>query len=202
MTNASFAKLVLFINAVVPLTLLACDAYNHHLGANPVEFSLRTTGMLALIFLLLSLTVTPLRKITHWNQFSLFRRMLGLFAFFYAFIHLSIYFVLYRSLNLASAWKDIIARPFIFLGMAAFVLLIPLAITSTNGMIKRLGAPRWKRLHQLVYPATIAAGVHYLLVGKVLLPKPIVFASLIVALLVYRVVQAARRYLPSPSKSS
>jgi DMSO/TMAO reductase YedYZ heme-binding membrane subunit len=187
MKDPHFAKFVLFVNAAVPLSLLAWDAYWHHLGANPVEFSLRTTGLLALIFLILSLMITPARKITGWNGFSHFRRMLGLFAFFYGVVHLSIYFVLYRSFDFVSAGKDIIDRPFILLGMAALVMMIPLAITSTNGMIKRLGAARWKWLHKLVYPASIAAGVHYLLVGKVFLPQPIAFGVAVAVLLVYRI---------------
>jgi sulfoxide reductase heme-binding subunit YedZ len=142
--------------------------------------------MLALIFLILTLTITPARKITGWNGFSHFRRMLGLFAFFYGVIHLTIYFALYRSFDFISAGEDILDRPFILLGMAALIMMIPLAITSTNRMIKRLGAARWKRLHKLVYPAAIAAGIHYLLVGKILLPQPIAFATVIAALLGYR----------------
>jgi DMSO/TMAO reductase YedYZ heme-binding membrane subunit len=192
MRDPQFAKFVLLVNGAVPLALLGWDAYWHHLGANPVEFALRTTGMLALVFLLLSLTVTPARKITGSNAFSHFRRMLGLFAFFYGLVHLGIYLVLYRSFDLLSAWKDIIARPFIWLGMAALVLMIPLAATSTNAMIKRLGAARWKRLHRLVYPAAIAASIHYLLVAKVFLPQPMAFAAVVGGLLAYRISSASR----------
>jgi sulfoxide reductase heme-binding subunit YedZ len=192
MKDPQFAKFVLLVNGGVPLALLAWDAYYHHLGANPVEFALRTTGMLALIFLILSLTVTPARKISGWNGFSHFRRMLGLFAFFHGVIHLGIYLILYRSFDLTSAWRDIIARPFILLGMSALVLMIPLAVTSTNAMIKRLGAARWKRLHRLVYPAGIAASIHYLLVAKVFLPQPIAFAFVVWGLLAYRALSAAR----------
>jgi sulfoxide reductase heme-binding subunit YedZ len=192
MKDPQFAKFVLLVNGGVPLALLAWDAYYHHLGANPVEFALRTTGMLALIFLILSLTVTPARKISGWNGFSHFRRMLGLFAFFHGVIHLGIYLILYRSFDLTSAWRDIIARPFILLGMSALVLMIPLALTSTNAMIKRLGAARWKRLHRLVYPAGIAASIHYLLVAKVFLPQPIAFAFVVWGLLAYRALSAAR----------
>src|ERR1700677_1253998 len=122
MKDPQFAKLVLLVNGVVPLTLLGWDAYWHHLGANPVECALRTTGMLALIFLILSLFVTPARKISGWNGFSHFRRMLGLFAFFYGLIHFGIYFVFDRSFNISSAWHDVIARPFIWLGMTGLVL--------------------------------------------------------------------------------
>jgi DMSO/TMAO reductase YedYZ heme-binding membrane subunit len=186
MKDPRFPKLVFFINSLVPLALLGWDAYYHHLGANPVEFALRTTGMLALIFLILSLAVTPARKISGYNAFSHFRRMLGLFAFFYGVTHLAIYLILYRSFDLTAVWKDVSTRRFILLGMSAFILMIPLALTSTNGMIKRLGAARWKRLHQFIYPAAVAASIHYLLVAKVFLPQPIAFVVIVWALLAYR----------------
>src|SRR3954453_5245207 len=140
MKDARFAKSVVFINSLVPLSLLLWDAYWHRLGANPVEFAIRTTGMLALVFLILCLCVTPLRKITGRNWFSHFRKMLGLYAFFYGLTHLSIYFWLDRSLSIRSLIADTAAHPFILFGMTALLLMVPLAITSTNGMIKRLGA--------------------------------------------------------------
>jgi sulfoxide reductase heme-binding subunit YedZ len=200
MKDPRFPKLVLFVNATVPLAILAWDAYWHHLGANPVEFALRTTGMLALVFLILSLIVTPARKISGYNAFSHFRRMLGLFAFFYGITHLAIYLVLYRSFDLSAVWKDLTTRRFILLGMSALILMIPLALTSTNGMIKRLGAARWKRLHQLVYPAAVAASIHYLLVAKVFLPQPIAFAVVVWALLAYRAFGRRLTFLHSWTK--
>ena len=153
MKDARFAKFVLLVNSLVPLAMLGYDASQHRLGANPVEYLIRTTGMLALIFLILSLAITPARKISGWNSFSHFRKMLGLCAFFYGVLHFSSYFIFDRSLNFKSTWDDTFARPFILLGMTALLVMVPLALTSTNGMIKRLGAARWKKLHRLAYVA-------------------------------------------------
>jgi sulfoxide reductase heme-binding subunit YedZ len=176
MRDARFAKLVLFVNSAVPLTLLGWDAIHHNLGANPIEFAIRTTGMLTLIFLLLTLTVTPMRKLTGWNWLSHFRRMLGLYAFFYGSLHFLTYFGFYQSFNVRHVVTDTIARPFILFGMTALLMMIPLAITSTNGMIKRMGAKRWKQLHWLIYPAAIAGVLHYYLLVKADVLKPELFA--------------------------
>lgn len=191
MPDARFAKFVVFVNALVPLALLLWDTYWQQLGVNPDEFAIRTTGMLALIFLLLSLAVTPLRRITGQNFFSNFRRMLGLFAFFYGCLHLSIYFVFDRSMDFSSLANDVFQRPFIFLGMIALLAMLPLAITSTTKMIKRLGAVRWKRLHRLAYIAGIAAVVHYYMLVKADIRLPVSFAALLAFLLLFRVVYFA-----------
>jgi len=198
MKDPRFPKLVLFTNALVPLALLLWDAYRHQLGTNPIEFVLRTTGMLALIFLLLSLTITPLRKLTGRNYLSHFRRMLGLFAFFYGLLHLSSYFIFDRSLSLPGVFRDTFARPFILLGMTALLLMVPLALTSTNAMIKRLGAARWKRLHTLVYPSAIAAVIHYYLLVKADTRQPIAFAAVLLLLLAYRAFAPRFRRAPTP----
>jgi methionine sulfoxide reductase heme-binding subunit len=187
MKDTAFAKLVVFINALVPLTLLCWDAWTHQLGTNPSEHAIRTTGMTALIFLTLTLAVTPVRKITGWNYLSNFRRMLGLFAFFYGCVHLFIYLGLYQSFNFSATLIDIVKRPFIFLGMAALFLMAPLAATSTNGIIKKMGAARWKRLHQLIYPAGIAAVLHYYCLVKADVRIPLIFAAILTALLGYRI---------------
>src|SRR5467141_2327063 len=154
--DTRFSKLVLFVNSLVPLTLMLWDVYHKHVGANPLEFVTRTTGMLALVFLFLSLAVTPLRKITGSNWLVRFRRMIGLFAFFYGFLHLLTYVAFDRYFNLKSIPADVVKRPFITIGMTAFFLMIPLAITSTNKMVKRLGGKRWNLLHRLVYLAGVA----------------------------------------------
>src|SRR5262249_40854427 len=151
MKDTAFAKLVVFVNALVPLAILIWDALHHELGANPTTFAIRTTGMLTLVFLIMSLAVTPLRLVSGKNYLSNFRRMLGLYAFFYGLLHLSTYFVFDRSLSLSSTAQDTLARPFIFLGMAAWLMMVPLAATSTNAAIKKMGAAKWKRLHQLAY---------------------------------------------------
>ena len=135
MKDTRFARFVIFVNASVPLLLLLNDAYYHRLGANPSEFAIRTTGTLALLFLIISLAVTPLRKALGQPWMVKFRRMLGLFGFFYAALHLLIYTLLDRSASLRAVIEDVGKRPFITVGMASFLLLVPLAITSTQRMI-------------------------------------------------------------------
>lgn len=198
MKDPRFAKFVLLINGVVPLGMLAWDAYNGQIGANPVNDAIHITGVMTLVFLSLTLAVTPVRKITGWNWLSHFRRMLGLFAFFYACVHFSLYFALQRSFSVTGVFEDTAKRPFIFFGMAALVLMIPLAITSTNGMIKWMGARKWKRLHQLIYLVAIAAAIHYWLNGKVVGLGQEVFAGIIAVLLASRIVlwQAAEMRKP------
>src|SRR5205085_8116998 len=153
MKDTRFAKLVLFINSLVPLVLLLWDLARHQVGANPLEFVTRTTGMLTLVFLLISLAVTPLRRITGLNWLIRFRRMLGLFAFFYGSLHLMTYVAFDRFFHFTTVPGDIFRRRFIAVGMAAFFLMLPLAITSTDKMIKRLGGKRWAKLHRIVYAA-------------------------------------------------
>jgi sulfoxide reductase heme-binding subunit YedZ len=182
-----FSKFVVLINGAVPLALLAWDGYYHHLGANPTLFAIHTTGMLTLIFLFLTLCVTPLRKMTGWNWLSHFRRMLGLYAFFYGCVHLLTYLVFDQSLNLLNVVKDTFARRFIFFGMFGLLLMVPLAITSTNAMIKRLGAKKWKRLHQLVYVSAMAGVVHYYLLVKADTRLPLTFVAVLGALFLYRI---------------
>jgi sulfoxide reductase heme-binding subunit YedZ len=193
MQDVKFNKLVVFINSLVPLALLAWDAFRRQLGANPTEFAIRTTGFLALIFLLITLSVTPLRKLTKRSDLVKYRRMLGLFAFFYGALHLSIYFAVDRNLSLTSAAADIVQRPFIAFGMTAFFLLIPLAATSTNGMIKRLGGKRWQQLHKLTYVCAVAGVIHYYLIVKSDILMPLAFAAILVSLLGYRVYAANQK---------
>lgn len=185
--DTKFFKLLLFVNALVPLILLGYDWTGGNLGANPAEFFLRTTGVLAIIFLGLSLAVTPLRKAFGWNQLIKLRRMLGVFSFFYAVIHLSAYTVFDKGLNIAAIASDIAQRPFIALGFAAFVLMAPLAVTSTNGMIKRLGGKRWQRLHKLAYPIAILGILHFYLIQKSDVRYPVMFGIVFAVLLGYRI---------------
>jgi sulfoxide reductase heme-binding subunit YedZ len=193
MEDKKFFKLVLFINSLVPLALLAWDAYWRKLGANPLEFATRTTGMLTLVFLLLSLTITPLRKMTGWNWLGMNRRMVGLYAFFYSFLHLMTYIWFDRAFNLKSTLADIQLRPFIAIGMASFLLMVPLAITSTNKMVKRLGGKRWNRLHKLAYGAGVGGVVHYYMLVKSDRRLPWTFAFALALLLGYRVFAANRK---------
>ena len=187
MKDPGFAKFVLLVNGAVPLAMLGWDASHQELGANPVNSSLHITGTTALVFIVLTLAVTPVRKLTGWNWLSHFRRMLGLYAFFYGVVHLSIYFALDQSFSVSAVVRDTLEHRYVFFGMAVLLLMAPLAATSTNGMIKRLGAAKWKRLHQLVYVSAIAAVVHYLLIGKLVGPKPKAFAAAVAILLAYRV---------------
>ena len=196
----TYPKLVLFINALVPLVLLLWDVYHKRVGPNPLEFATRTTGMLTLIFLSITVAITPLRKIFGINSLVKYRRMLGLFAFFYGALHLLTYVWFDRLFNLISVGKDVAQRPFILVGMIAFVLMVPLAITSTNKMIKRLGGKRWAKLHRLVYVAAIAGVVHFWMLVKSDTRLPLTFGFIVLFLLGYRLFT---KYAPSqPSGTS
>jgi len=161
MKDIRFAKFLVFVNGAVPLTLLLWDAFRHGLGANPVNFAIRTTGMLTLMFLFLTLLVTPIRKITGWNWLIFSRRTLGLYAFFYGCAHFLLFYGLDRSFSVASTFSEMLKRKYLFVGISGLLLMAPLAATSTNAMIKRLGGPRWRALHRLVYLAAIAGVLHY-----------------------------------------
>ncbi len=186
MNDLKFNKILIFINALVPLGFLAFDGLSGNLGANPIEFFLRTTGVLTLVFLLITLLVTPLRKLFGWNSLVKFRRMLGLYAFFYGFLHLITYSVFDKSLSVSAIISDIWQRPFIAVGMLAFFLLIPLAVTSTNSMIKRFGGKNWLRLHKLIYPIAILGVIHFWMIVKSDLKYPALFAVILAVLLGYR----------------
>ncbi len=186
MNDVKFNKILIFTNALVPLALLGWDAARGNLGANPIEFFLRTTGVLTLIFLLVTLSVTPLRKKFGWNNLIKFRRMLGLYAFFYGFLHLVTYSIFDKSLSLSAIASDVWQRPFIAVGMLAFFLLIPLAVTSTNGMIKRLGGKNWARLHKLSYPVAVLGVIHFWMIVKSDIFYPVLFGLVLAFLLGYR----------------
>ena len=187
MKDTRFAKLVLFVNALVPLALLLWDVYRKRVGANPLEFVTRTTGMMALVFLLISLAVTPLRRTTGLNWLIRFRRMLGLFAFFYGFLHLMTYVAFDRFFHLTTIPADVLKRPFIAVGMSAFLLMLPLAITSTDKMVKRLGGKRWALLHRVVYVSGVLGVLHYYMLVKSDVRLPVTFAFILAALLGFRI---------------
>lgn len=184
--DVRFSKLLIWLNGLVPLALLLWDVYRKRVGANPVEFATRTTGMLTLIFLLIALAVTPLRKITGSNWIVKFRRMLGLYAFFYGTLHLLTYIWFDRFFNLRSIVSDVIQRPFIAVGMTAFFLMVPLAITSTNKMIKRLGGKAWAKLHRIVYLSGVAGVVHFWMLVKSDTRLPLTVGFILFVLLGYR----------------
>lgn len=200
MRDIRFAKLVLLVNGLVPLTLLLWDVYRKQVGANPLEFVTRTTGMLTLVFLLISLAVTPLRRVTGLNWLVRFRRMLGLFAFFYGSLHLLTYVAFDRFFHLTTIPGDVLKRPFIAIGVTALFLMLPLAITSTDRMVKRLGGKRWMQLHRVVYLSGILGVLHYYMLVKSDLRLPMTFAFLLAVLLGFRIF--AKYYTSRPHISS
>lgn len=184
--DVRFNKILVWLNALIPIALLGYDAARGQLGANPVEFFLRTTGVLTLVFLFVTLSITPLRRILSNNRLIKYRRVLGLFAFFYGCVHLTTYFVFDRGGSLSGTVSDVIQRPFIAFGMLAFFLMVPLAITSTNAMVKRLGGKRWQRLHRLIYVTAILGVIHFWMIVKSDITYPALFGLVLLVLLGYR----------------
>ena len=185
----ALAKAALFAASLVPFARLVLFAFTDRLGANPIEFITRNTGDWALYFLCLTLAVTPLRKLTGLHWLIRLRRMLGLFAFFYATLHFTTFLWFDHFFDLDEMLKDVVKRPFITVGFTAFVLLIPLAVTSTNGMVKRLGGKRWQSLHRLVYLIAALGILHFwwMKAGKNDFAQPILFGSIVALLLLARV---------------
>lgn len=202
MNDVRFYTFLIVTNAAAPIVLLLIDAFTGRLGANPIEYFLRATGVLALIALLAGLLVTPLRKILGWNGLIKHRRAIGLIAFAYAAIHLVTYSVFDKSLDAGLIAKDVWQRPFIAVGMAAFLMLVPLAATSTNGMIKRLGGKNWARLHKLVYPIAVLGVVHFWMIVKSDLFYPAIFAAVLTLLLGYRLYPALRSRGALPARAA
>ena len=180
-----YGKPLVFCVSLLPLVWLCWLAWQDRLGANPVETLSHRTGDWSLRFLLLTLAVTPLRRLTGWNWLLKFRRMLGLFAFFYVCLHLGVYLIFDQFFDPSAILEDIAKRPYITVGFAGFLLLIPLAATSTNGMIKRLGR-NWQRLHRLVYLIGMLGVVHYWWLVKADISEPLLYAGLLTMLLGYR----------------
>jgi sulfoxide reductase heme-binding subunit YedZ len=178
-------KNFLFAVCLVPFFVLIFNAVSGNLGSNPIEKVRLFTGDWTLYFLLITLAVTPLRKISGWNELIRYRRMLGLYAFFYASLHFLSYLVLDQFFDWEEIWRDVLKRPYITIGTAAFVLLIPLAITSTNNMMKRLGK-NWKRLHSLIYLVTTLGVLHFLWLVKADIREPVLMGVILISLLVLR----------------
>jgi methionine sulfoxide reductase heme-binding subunit len=185
-------KAIVFALCLVPALRLAWLASQHGLGANPIEYITRSTGWWTLSLLAMTLAVTPLRRWSNWSWLLRLRRMLGLFAFFYASLHFMIYIWLDQFFDWPGVAKDVIKRPFITIGFAAFVLLIPLAATSTNKMVKRLGAQRWQWLHRVVYVIATCGVIHFWWLVKKDIREPLLFAAIIGTLLGARVWFAKR----------
>ena len=197
--SIALIKAMLFLVCLLPLALLLLPFYaaltgdsvlgysGDELGANPIEFIIRDLGTWALNFLLITLCVTPLRKLTGLNWLLRMRRMLGLFAFFYALLHFNIYLGLDQSYDWGEIATDILKRPFITVGMLTFALMIPLAVTSNAAMIKALGGKAWQKLHRLIYPLTMLAVLHYWWLIKLDTTQPAIYAALLTGLLGIRI---------------
>ena len=202
MTFTARAKLVLFPVCLVPLLRLGWLAMYDGLGANPIEVITRSTGTWTLVFLLITLGITPLRRLAGMHWLAGVRRMLGLYAFFYACLHFATYIWLDQFFDWSAVVKDIIKRPFITAGFFSFLLLWPLALTSTHGMIRRLGGRRWQLLHRLVYVIAIGGVVHYLWLVKKDLTQPLIYAALLGVLLGYRLLHRWYTTLPPRAASA
>jgi len=198
-SDLRFAKFLVRVNGAVPAMLLGWDAWHHRLGANPVNFAILTTGMSALVFLMLTMLVTPLRKISGLNWIIYFRRTLGLYAFFYACLHFLIFFSLDRSFSVSGTLSEMVKRKYLIVGSTGLLAMVPLAVTSTNGMIKRLGGRRWRALHRLAYVAAGAGVIHYYMQVKADVRQPLAFAAVLVILLGYRLMVFWRRPKPVPT---
>jgi len=191
-----FLKVAVFLACLMPLAVLMgkffgptptdVSTWGVGLGANPIEKITHATGDWTLRFLLITLAVTPLRKLLGVPPLIKFRRMFGLFAFFYACLHFTTYIWLDKFFNLHEMLADIAKRKFITVGFAAFLLLIPLALTSTAGWIRRLGGKRWQALHRLIYVSAIAGVIHYLWLVKKDIRKPLIYGAILAVLLLYR----------------
>jgi methionine sulfoxide reductase heme-binding subunit len=199
--NLRWIKLVVFLACLMPLARLAWKAFHDALGANPIQVITFSTGTWTLVFLLTTLGITPLRRLAGQLWLIQLRRMIGLFAFFYACLHFTTYIWLDKFFDVHEMLKDVAKRPFITAGFTAFVLLIPLAITSTRGMIVRLGGKNWQRLHRLIYVSALAGVVHYIWLVKKDERVPTMFAAVLGALLLYRILSwMVQRAQNSPSK--
>jgi sulfoxide reductase heme-binding subunit YedZ len=182
---AAWVKLLVWIVGLIPFGQLAYRAYSGDLGANPIDTITRFTGSWALLILLATLSVTPLRKLTGWNGLIKLRRTLGLYAFFYASLHFLTFVGLDHFFDFTRIGKDIVKRPYVTAGFTAFVIMIPLAVTSSAGMIRRLGK-RWQQLHRLVYVAALAGVIHFYWLVKSDIRRPAQYGAVLTLLLGYR----------------
>jgi methionine sulfoxide reductase heme-binding subunit len=207
-TPPRWLRPVVFAASLLPavwvIGAIASDYFNgtRLLGSNPIKEAEHFTGRWVLRFLMFTLAVTPIRQTFGWNWLQKYRRMLGLFAFSYALIHLSIYFVLDLELKWGDLAEDIIKRPYITIGMAAFAMLIPLAITSTAKMVKRLGGKRWAALHRTIYAIVILGTIHFWMAVKRDITDPLIFALIFAVLLGYRVVAWRRRRAAAATRTA
>ncbi|MEM5388000.1 protein-methionine-sulfoxide reductase heme-binding subunit MsrQ [Paraburkholderia phymatum] len=196
------AKIAVLVAALCPFARIVLFGFTDRLGANPIEFITRSTGLWTLVFICITLAVTPLRKLTGWNALLRFRRMLGLYAFFYAALHFTTYFWFDKWFDFAEIVKDIGKRPFITVGFAAFVLLVPLAVTSPKAMVRKLGR-RWQTLHRAIYLIATLAILHFwwMKAGKHDLILPKIYGAIVIALLGWRLLAWARDRIRQRARS-
>lgn len=198
--TSKWTKVAVFLACLIPLGVLIWRATQGELTANPIEFVEHWTGDWTMRFLIITLCITPLRKLLKMPQLIRFRRMLGLFAFFYVCLHFSTWVGLDRFFNLSDMWADVQKRRFITVGFAGFVLLIPLAVTSTRGWIRRLGGKRWQLLHRAIYLSAIAGVIHYYWLVKSDERKPLQYAAIVGVLLAWRIgAWIRKRWQPQPA---
>lgn len=185
-------KPLVFVLCLLPLAYIVAAVLTDNATANPVEYAIRSLGDWAFRFLLIALAITPVRKFTGWQRLATLRRMLGLFAFTYVTLHLVCFWGADLLFSPAALWKEVVKRPYITFGMIAFVILIPLAVTSTDGMVRRLGGARWRALHKGVYAAGILAALHfyYMKASKSDVSEPLIYAAILAVLLGYRALDA------------
>jgi len=186
-------KVLVFLLCLVPVLLLVWDWHTDALGPNPVENITHTTGNWTIHFLLITLCITPLRRLLNVPSLIRFRRMLGLYAFFYGCLHLATYLWLDQSFDWPAIWKDIYKRPYITAGFTAWVLMVPLALTSTAWSIRKLGGKRWQMLHRLIYFSALAGVIHFYWLVKSDVRRPLLYGAILLALMLYR---GAVWYLP------
>ena len=199
------AKAAVFLMCLMPLVSLIWRGLHNDLTANPIEFTTRATGDWTLRLLLVTLAITPLRRMLGLPELIRFRRMLGLFAFFYGCLHFTTYIWLDKFFDLAEMCKDVSKRPYITVGFLGFTLLIPLAVTSTAGWIRRLGGRRWQLLHRAIYISAMAGVIHYYWLIKSAVIRPLAYGAIVAALLLWRLAGQLRRRpgaLPNPSVKS
>ena len=189
----STVKVIVFLLCLIPLARLGWGIWHDTLGANPIEFVIRALGDWALRFVLITLAVTPLRKLTGWTWLMTLRRMLGLYAFFYATLHLSTYIWVDQFFDWIAIAKDIIKRPFITVGMLTYTLLVPLAVTSNNAMIRRMGVKRWQFLHRAIYIIGALGVLHFWWMVKLDITQPAIYAAVLSVLLGLRLLWLRQR---------
>src|SRR5437867_5012392 len=199
MPKRRITKVSVFLSCLVPVAWLLIAALTDHLSANPIKDITEDTGTCALRFLLITLCVTPFRKLSGWNEVIKYRRMLGLFAFFYGFLHFLTYAWLDQFFSISDVVQDVYKRPFITAGFTGFLVMIPLAITSTKKWIARLGGKRWQLLHRLTYVSAIAGVAHYLWLVKADTQRPLLYGLLLSILLGFRILHSLRSRGPALS---